>query len=156
MDLVIYIDYDMLPGLPTEAQEALLKAISVFEAFSARPLAHEQVVAYRRPLTDSEADRVLKIAQDDWVRLSEQYGRARQGPARPFAVHLSRAQRDQRLGHSGEQASDRLAPGSSLMTRETEDGEPILIHINGKAHYPPEEPKPKITRTRLGRYDCRF
>lgn len=66
MDPVIYIDYDLLPGLPTEAQEALLKAISVFEAFSARPLAHEQVVAYRRPLTDSEADR---------VRLSEQYDR---------------------------------------------------------------------------------
>ena len=42
MDLVVYIDYDLLPGLPTEAQEALLKAVSVFEAFSARPLAHEQ------------------------------------------------------------------------------------------------------------------
>lgn len=49
MDPVIHIDYDLLPGLPTEAQEALLKAISVFEAFSTRPLAHEQVVAYRSP-----------------------------------------------------------------------------------------------------------
>lgn len=88
-DPVIYIDYDLLPGLPTEAQEALLKAISVFEAFSARPLAHEQVVAYRRPLTDSEADRVLKIAQDDWVRLSEQYDRARQDPSQFTSLALS-------------------------------------------------------------------
>lgn len=31
----------------------------------------------------------------------------------------------------------------------TEDGN---IDINGKAHYPPEEPKPKITRTRPGRF----
>nr|DAX73729.1 MAG TPA: hypothetical protein [Caudoviricetes sp.] len=39
---------------------------------------------------------------------------------------------------------------------ETEDGEPILIHIdiNGKAHYPPKDPKPKIVRTRDGHYDC--
>lgn len=65
---VAYIDYDLLPSLPAEA-------VSVFESFSASPSPHEQVVAYRRPLTDSEA---LKIAQDDWVRLSEQYDRARQ------------------------------------------------------------------------------
>ena len=40
----------------------------------------------------------------------------------------------------------------------TEDGEPILIHIDidGKAHYPPSKPKPKITQTKPGRYDCRF
>lgn len=40
---------------------------------------------------------------------------------------------------------------------ETEDGKPILIHIdiNGKAHYPPSKPKPKITRTKDGHYDCR-
>lgn len=40
----------------------------------------------------------------------------------------------------------------------TEDGELILIHIdiNGKAHYPPKELKPKITQTRPGHYDCRF
>lgn len=31
---------------------------------------------------------------------------------------------------------------------------PILIHI--KAHYPPKPPKPKITRTRPGHYDCHF
>lgn len=41
---------------------------------------------------------------------------------------------------------------------ETEDGKPILIHIdiNGKAHYPPSEPKPKIVQTRPGHYDCHF
>lgn len=38
---------------------------------------------------------------------------------------------------------------------ETEDGEPILIHINGKAHYSPSKPKPKITRTKDGHYDIR-
>lgn len=37
----------------------------------------------------------------------------------------------------------------------TEDGEPILIHIdiNGKAHYPP---KPKTTQTKPGHYDCSY
>ena len=35
-----------------------------------------EVVAYRRPLTDEEADKALKIAQDDWVRLAENYDRA--------------------------------------------------------------------------------
>lgn len=39
----------------------------------------------------------------------------------------------------------------------TEDGKPILIHIdiniNGKAHYPP---KPKITQTKPGHCHCRF
>lgn len=40
----------------------------------------------------------------------------------------------------------------------TEDGEPIQIHIdiNGKAHLPPKQPKPKITQTRPGHYDCHF
>lgn len=35
----------------------------------------------------------------------------------------------------------------------TEDGEPILIDIDGKAHY---LPKPKITQTKPGHYDCHF
>lgn len=41
---------------------------------------------------------------------------------------------------------------------ETEDGKPILIliHIDGKALYPPSKPKPKITQTKPGHYDCRF
>lgn len=87
-DPVVYINYDLLPGLPTEAQEALLKAVTVFESFSASPLPREQSVAYRRPLTDSEADKALKIAQDDWVRLHEQYDRARQDPSQftPLAI----------------------------------------------------------------------
>ena len=40
----------------------------------------------------------------------------------------------------------------------TEDS--ILIHIdiniNGKAHYPPKPPKPKIAQTKPGHYDCHF
>lgn len=78
---VVYIDYDLLPGLPAEAQAALLKAVSVFESFSDSPPPREQAVAYRRPLTDSEADKALKIAQDDWVRLAENYGRAQADPS---------------------------------------------------------------------------
>lgn len=36
--------------------------------------------------------------------------------------------------------------------------EPNLIHIdiNGKTHYPSKQPKPKITQTKPGHYDCRF
>lgn len=86
---VVYIDYDLLPGLPAEAQAALLKAVSVFESFSANPSPREQSVAYRRPLTASEADKVLKIAQDDWVRLSEQYDRARQDSSQFTPLALS-------------------------------------------------------------------
>lgn len=88
-DPVVFIDYDLLPGLPAEAQAALLKAISVFESFSASPLPREQIVAYRRPLTDSEADKALKIAQDDWVRLSEQYDRALKDPSQLTPLALS-------------------------------------------------------------------
>lgn len=78
---VVFIDYDLLPSLPAEAQEGLLKAVSVFESFSASPSPREQTVAYRRPLTVSEADKVLKIAQDDWVRLNENYARALEDPS---------------------------------------------------------------------------
>lgn len=46
-------------------------------------------MAYRRPLTDSEADKVLKITQDDWVRLSEQYDRARQDSSQFTPLALS-------------------------------------------------------------------
>lgn len=86
---VVFIDYDLLPGLPAEAQEALLKAVSVFESFSASPSPREQIVAYRRPLTDSEADKVLKIVQDDWVRLSENYDRALKDPSQFTPLALS-------------------------------------------------------------------
>lgn len=53
----------------------------VYESFSASPLPREQAVAYCRPRTASEADKALKIAQDDWVRLSEQYDRALKDPS---------------------------------------------------------------------------
>lgn len=82
-DPVIIIDYDLLSA---EAQAALLKVVSVFESFSASPSPREQLVAYRRPLTDSEAD---KIAQDDWVRLSEQYDRAQQDSSQFTPLALS-------------------------------------------------------------------
>ena len=85
-DPVIIIDYDLLSGLSAEAQAALLKVVSVFESFSASPSPREQLVAYRRPLTDSEAD---KIAQDDWVRLSEQYDRAQQDSSQFTPLALS-------------------------------------------------------------------
>lgn len=80
-DPVVYINYDLLPGLPTEAQEALLKAVTIFESFSINPSPREHTVAYRRPLTDEEADKVLKIAQDNWVRLAENYDRALEDPS---------------------------------------------------------------------------
>lgn len=86
---VVYIDYDLLPGLSAKAQAPLLKAISIFESFSASPLPREQIVAYRRPLTASEADKALKIAQDDWVRLSENYGRALKDPSQFTPFELS-------------------------------------------------------------------
>ena len=72
-DPVIFIDYDLLPGLPVEAQEALLKAVSVFESFSDKPAPREQIVAYRRPLVGEELDRALQKAQDKWRRLARKY-----------------------------------------------------------------------------------
>lgn len=51
-DPVVFIDYDLFPSLPAEAQEALLKAVSAFESFSDSPAPHEQIVAYRRPLIE--------------------------------------------------------------------------------------------------------
>lgn len=36
-DPVVFIDYDLFSGLPAEAQEALLKAVSAFESFSDSP-----------------------------------------------------------------------------------------------------------------------
>lgn len=71
----------------------------------------DQLVSRPVVYIDSEADKVLKIAQDDWVRLSERYDRARKDS--------SRAQRDQRLGHPGEQDSDRIWPEVSLMTEDS-------------------------------------
>lgn len=72
-DPVVFIDYDLFPGLPAEAQEALLKAVSAFESFSDSPAPHEQIVAYRRPLVGEELDRALQKAQDEWRRLARKY-----------------------------------------------------------------------------------
>lgn len=88
-DPVVYIDYDLLPGLPAEAQEALLKAVSVFESFSGSPAPREQIVAYRRPLVGEELDRALQKAQDDWVCLAENYDRARQDSSQFTPLALS-------------------------------------------------------------------
>ena len=60
------------------------------------------------------------------------------------------------------QTSAPLVDGTNMSEKPiawwTEDGKPILIHIdiNGKAHYPPKPPKPKITQTKPGHYDCHF
>ena len=59
-DPVVFIDYDLFPGLPAEAQEAPLKAVSAFESFSDSPAPHEQIVAYRRPLVGEEPDRAIR------------------------------------------------------------------------------------------------
>ena len=48
-----------------------------------------EVVAYRRPLTASEADKILRIAQDDWVRCSENYDRAMKDPPQFTPLLLS-------------------------------------------------------------------
>jgi hypothetical protein len=46
-----------LDGLPSEAREVILEAVAVMERLSDDVLAGRRVVAYRRPLTDDEADR---------------------------------------------------------------------------------------------------
>lgn len=88
-DPVVTIDYDLLDGLPSEAHEAILKAVAVMERLSDDPSPRKDVVAYRRPLTASEADKVLKIAQDDWVRCSENYDRALRDPSQFTPLLLS-------------------------------------------------------------------
>ena len=70
-DPVVTIDYNLLDSLPSEAREAILGAVAVMERLSDDPSPRKDVVAYRRPLTAFEADKTLKIAQDDWVRCSE-------------------------------------------------------------------------------------
>lgn len=88
-DPVVVIDYDLLDGLPSEAREALLKAVAVMERFSDDPSPRKDVVAYRRPLTASEADKVLRIAQDDWIRCLENYDIALKVPSRFTPLLLS-------------------------------------------------------------------
>lgn len=72
-DPVVTID-----SLPSEAREAILKAVATMERLSDDPSPRKDVVTYRRPLTDDEADRALRIAQDDWNRC---YDRALEDPS---------------------------------------------------------------------------
>lgn len=51
------------------------------ERLSDDPSPRKDVVAYRRPLTASEAGRVLRIVQDDWIRCLENYDRAQEDPS---------------------------------------------------------------------------
>jgi hypothetical protein len=80
-DPIVTIDYDLLDGLPSEARDAILGAVAVMERLSDDPSPRKDVVAYRRPLTDDEADRVLRIAQDDWIRCLENYDWALEDPS---------------------------------------------------------------------------
>lgn len=85
---VVLIDYRYLEGCPDEAVRAVNRLVDVFERLVGGAPRRE-TVAYRRPLTASEADRVLKIAQDDWVRCSENYGRALKDPSQFTPLLLS-------------------------------------------------------------------
>jgi hypothetical protein len=78
---VVTIDYDLLDGIPSEAREAILKAVAVMERLGNDPSPRKNVVAYRRPLTDDEADKVLAKAQFDWRRLERLHARFSRTPA---------------------------------------------------------------------------
>lgn len=80
-DPVVIIDYDLLDGLPSEAREAILRAVAAMERLSDDPSPRKDVVAYRRPLTDDEADKVLAKAQFDWKRLERLHARFSRTPA---------------------------------------------------------------------------
>lgn len=88
-DPVVTIDYGLLDSLPSEAREAILKAVAVMERFSDDPSPRKDVVAYRRPLTTPEANKVLKITQDDWIRCLENYDRALKDPSQFTPLLLS-------------------------------------------------------------------
>lgn len=77
---VVLIDFRYLEGCPDEAVHAVNKMVDIFERLGGGA-PHRETVAYRRPLTAPEADRALKIAQDDWVRCSENYNRALKDPS---------------------------------------------------------------------------
>lgn len=80
-DPVVTIDYDLLGGLPAEARDAILNAVTVMERLSDDPSPRKSIVAYRRPLTDDEADKVLARAQFDWKRLERLHARFSEVPA---------------------------------------------------------------------------
>lgn len=77
---VVIIDYRYLEGCPDEAIDAVNRLVEIFERLGGGA-PRRNTAAYCRPLTDEEADRVLKIAQDDWTRLAENYDRALKDPA---------------------------------------------------------------------------
>lgn len=86
---VVLIDYRYLEGCPDEAIRAVNHLVDVFERLGGSAPRRE-TVAYRRPLTASEADRALKIAQDDWVRCSEINGWAIKENRPPIASDQDR------------------------------------------------------------------
>jgi len=85
---VVLIDYRYLEGCSDKALDAVNRLVDVFEQLGGGAPRRE-TVAYRRPLTDEEADKVLKIAQDDWVRLAENYDRALKDPSQFTPLLLS-------------------------------------------------------------------
>lgn len=85
---VVLIDYRYLEGCPDEAVSTINHLVDIFEQLGGSAPRRE-TVAYRRPLTASEADKALKIAQDDWVRLSENYARALEDPSQFTPLLLS-------------------------------------------------------------------
>lgn len=85
---VVLIDYRYLEGCPDEAVHAVNRLVDVLERLGGGAPRRE-TVAYRRPLTESEADRALKIAQDDWVRCCENYDRALKDPSQFTPLLLS-------------------------------------------------------------------
>lgn len=85
---VVLIDYQYLEGCSDEARDAVNHLADVFERLGGG-VPRREIVAYRRPLTASEADKALKIAQDDWVRLSENYARALEDPSQFTPLLLS-------------------------------------------------------------------
>jgi hypothetical protein len=80
---VITIDYDLLDGLPSEAREAILKAVAVLERLndSPPPSPRKSLVAYHRPLVGEELTAALRKAQYEWARLDWMYDRFSNHPA---------------------------------------------------------------------------
>lgn len=80
-DPIITIDYDLLDGLPSEARDAILKAVTVLDRLSDNPLPRKSTVAYNRPLVGEELDKALAKAQFDWKRLELLHARFSEEPA---------------------------------------------------------------------------
>lgn len=85
---VVLIDYRYLEGCPDEAIYAVNHLVDILERLGGSA-PRRNTVAYRRPLTAPEADKALKIAQDDWVRCSKNYDRALKDPSQFTPLLLS-------------------------------------------------------------------